>query len=399
VTDSAGGRTVLLGPGPLTGDHLVTIDATDPAQPAVLGRLFGFPRKRIVVMPDVTVALRAESPCAGGGRTFAGDLAVATRFAEMSEVAFFNVTDPAAPCELGHKVLTASPTLNPPNPMDPILESFRVVISLGFARGLAVLPHADGVAAVAAVEHVGLISANVGANSPAVNLYAEGFREGLLPGDVVDVARHRAGLVALDRGARVVAVLTPSFGVVGWVTLPEAPSRLAVVEAMAGDVGTELSKGGMKTKILAAKTAVSGGCALAITEGSVARPLSALAAGAPCTWFLAPSDPVTARKRWIAGNLEPRGAVEIDAGAEKALASGKSLLPAGVRRVEGDFERGDAVIIRNADGREIGRGLIAYGASEAKQILGKKSSEIAVILGHAGRAELIHRDDMALAPA
>ncbi len=170
------------------------------------------------------------------------------------------------------------------------------------------------------------------------------------------------------------------------------------IEAMAGDAGSELSKGGMVTKVAAARIAMGSGCHMVITSGKVLHPLMAISAGAPCTWFLAPSDPVTARKRWIAGNLEPRGTVEIDAGAEKALASGKSLLPAGVRRVDGDFDRGDAVIIRNPAGREIGRGLIAYGSIDATRILGKKSSEIAEILGHSGRAELIHRDDMALAP-
>ena len=170
------------------------------------------------------------------------------------------------------------------------------------------------------------------------------------------------------------------------------------IEAMAGDAGSELSKGGMVTKVAAARIAMGSGCHMVITSGKVLHPLAAIAAGAPCTWFIAPSDPVTARKRWIVGNLEPRGWVEIDVGAEKALASGKSLLPAGVRRIDGDFDRGDAVIIRNGDGREIGRGLIAYASSDARQILGKKSSEIAVILGHSGRAELIHRDDMALAP-
>jgi len=170
------------------------------------------------------------------------------------------------------------------------------------------------------------------------------------------------------------------------------------IEAMAGDAGSELSKGGMVTKVAAARIAMGSGCHMVITSGKVLHPLKAITAGAPCTWFLAPSDPVTARKRWIAGNLEPRGTVEIDEGAEKALATGKSLLPAGVRRVDGDFDRGDAVIIRNSVGREIGRGLIAYGSAEAVQILGKKSSEISEILGHSGRAELIHRDDMALAP-
>ena len=172
----------------------------------------------------------------------------------------------------------------------------------------------------------------------------------------------------------------------------------AEIEAMAGDAGSELSKGGMVTKVAAARIAMGSGCHMVITSGKVLHPLAAVGSGAPCTWFLAPSDPVTARKRWIVGNLEPRGWVEIDAGAEKALVSGKSLLPAGVRRIDGEFDRGDAVIIRNAKGREIGRGLIAYGTVEARQILGKKSSEIASILGHSGRTELIHRDDMALTP-
>jgi glutamate 5-kinase len=168
------------------------------------------------------------------------------------------------------------------------------------------------------------------------------------------------------------------------------------IEAMAGDAGTELSRGGMVTKIEAAKIALASGTNMVISSGRVMHPLRALGEGAPCTWFLAPSDPVAARKRWIAGNLEPRGFVEIDAGAEKALASGKSLLPAGVTRIDGTFDRGDAVVIRGRDGRELGRGLIAYGWEDAGRIIGKKSSEIAGILGYDGRAELIHRDDMAL---
>ncbi len=168
------------------------------------------------------------------------------------------------------------------------------------------------------------------------------------------------------------------------------------IEAMAGDAGTELSRGGMVTKIEAAKIALGSGTNMVISSGRVLNPLRALAEGAACTWFLAPSDPVAARKRWIAGNLESKGYVVVDAGAEKALASGKSLLPAGVRRVEGTFDRGDAVVIRAADGRELGRGLIAYSDADAARIIGKKSGEIARILGYDGRAELIHRDDMAL---
>ena len=105
---------------------------------------------------------------------------------------------------------------------------------------------------------------------------------------------------------------------------------------------------------------------------------------------------MSARKRWISGQLEPKGAVWVDAGAEKALAGGKSLLPAGVVRVEGRFDRGDAVVIRSADGRELGRGLVAYDTAEALQIIGKRSAEIAAILGHEGRSELVHRDDMSL---
>ena len=118
------------------------------------------------------------------------------------------------------------------------------------------------------------------------------------------------------------------------------------IEAMAGDAGTELSKGGMKTKIEAAKIALGAGTHMVISSGKVQNPLKAIADGAPCTWFLAPSDPLTAKKRWIAGQLEPKGHIYVDAGAERALAAGKSLLPAGVARIEGAFDRGDAVVIR-----------------------------------------------------
>ncbi len=168
------------------------------------------------------------------------------------------------------------------------------------------------------------------------------------------------------------------------------------IEAMAGDAGTELSKGGMKTKVEAGKIALGAGTNMVITTGKVLHPLKAIADGAKVTWFLAKSDPVTAKKRWLAGQLVPAGQVFIDAGAEKALLSGKSLLPAGVTRVEGDFDRGDAVVIRAADGRELGRGLIAYATDEAARIIGKRSSEIAAILGYEGRDTLVHRDDMAL---
>lgn len=179
--------------------------------------------------------------------------------------------------------------------------------------------------------------------------------------------------------------------------IPLVTQITADIEAMAGDAGTELSKGGMKTKIEAGKIALGSGTDMVITTGKVLNPLAQITAGARCTWFIAPADPVAARKRWIAGQLEPRGTLHIDAGAETALLSGKSLLPAGVRRVEGDFQRGDAVIIRGPDGREVGRGLAGYGSDEAHRITGRKTSEIAALLGHDARSAMVHRDDMALA--
>ncbi|MCB1514797.1 MAG: glutamate 5-kinase [Hyphomicrobiaceae bacterium] len=168
------------------------------------------------------------------------------------------------------------------------------------------------------------------------------------------------------------------------------------IEAMAGDAGTELSKGGMKTKIEAGKIARAAGCDMVIASGKVMHPLQAINDGCPATWFIAPSDPVTAKQRWISGQLEPKGIVVIDEGAEQAMLSGKSLLPAGVRSVSGTFDRGDVVIIRTATGHEIGRGLIAYAKTDAERIIGKKSREIADILGFSGRPELIHRDDLAI---
>ena len=168
------------------------------------------------------------------------------------------------------------------------------------------------------------------------------------------------------------------------------------IEAMAGDAGSELSSGGMKTKVEAAKIARAAGCDMVITSGKLMHPLRAIAEGAACTWFLAPSNPVTARQRWISGQLEPKGTITVDAGAEKALYSGRSLLPAGVASVAGAFDRGHSVIIRSHDGRELGRGLVAYAKKDAERIIGKKTSEISTILGFAGRDELIHRDDMAL---
>lgn len=167
------------------------------------------------------------------------------------------------------------------------------------------------------------------------------------------------------------------------------------IEAMAGDPTSSLSKGGMKTKVMAAKTATSAGCAMAITEGSVMRPVSALEAGANATWFTAQIDPHTARKAWIFA-MKPRGAVRLDAGAAKALAEGKSLLPAGVTEVIGSFGRGDSIAIEAPDAHVLGYGLTRYTSQEAEAIKGHRSGEIEAILGYVGRAALIHRDDMAI---
>jgi len=167
------------------------------------------------------------------------------------------------------------------------------------------------------------------------------------------------------------------------------------IEAMAGDGVSGLSKGGMITKLLAAKMATAAGCAMAITEGSVMSPVAALEAGAPSTWFTAQGDPQVARKRWIAA-MKTRGVITVDEGAAKALQNGNSLLPAGVRHVEGDFGRGDSLAILGPDGRKLGQGLSRYTAEEARAIQGHRSADIEDILGYAGRAALIHRDDMAL---
>lgn len=167
------------------------------------------------------------------------------------------------------------------------------------------------------------------------------------------------------------------------------------IEAQAGDAGSGLSKGGMKTKLLAAKTATAAGCAMAICHGAAMRPLTALEKGANATWFTATLDPQAARKRWI-NAMKPRGSVTLDSGAVRALLSGNSLLPAGVHAVSGAFGRGDPVAIHDPKGHQLGLGLSRYTAKEAQIIKGHQSHEIEALLGYSGRAALIHRDDMAL---
>ncbi len=167
------------------------------------------------------------------------------------------------------------------------------------------------------------------------------------------------------------------------------------IEEMAGDAGSGLSKGGMKTKLLAAKMATAAGCDMAITDGSTLNPLKKLGNSGNSTWFTATLDPQAARKRWISA-MKPRGEVTVDAGAANALANGKSLLPAGVVGVSGSFGRGDPVSIVGPQARPLGQGLSRYTAQEADAIKGRRSSEIEQTLGYPGRAALIHRDDLAL---
>ncbi|HTW26333.1 MAG TPA: glutamate 5-kinase [Acetobacteraceae bacterium] len=178
--------------------------------------------------------------------------------------------------------------------------------------------------------------------------------------------------------------------------LPVVAALTAEIEAMGGEPPPGYSSGGMRTKLAAARIATQAGCAMAIALGHTERPLRALRDGARCTWFLAAPDGRTARKRWIAGSLQPAGAFDVDAGAIRALAGGRSLLPAGVRRVEGEFQRGDAVVVRDLAGEPVARGLSAYASADARRIAGHRSEEIEAILGWRGRDELIHRDDLVL---
>ncbi|HEY0659542.1 MAG TPA: glutamate 5-kinase [Pyrinomonadaceae bacterium] len=168
------------------------------------------------------------------------------------------------------------------------------------------------------------------------------------------------------------------------------------IEAMAGDAGSILASGGMRTKIEAAKIALAAGCHMIIGKGIAPYPLKRLINGERHTWFRAEATPKNARKHWISGSLHALGNYLVDEGAAAALQNGKSLLPAGVRAVEGAFERGDAVSIKTLQGKIIGKGLSAYSSVEAKRIIGVKSSEIENILGFKYRDTLVHRDDMAL---
>jgi glutamate 5-kinase len=181
--------------------------------------------------------------------------------------------------------------------------------------------------------------------------------------------------------------------------IPEVTGITRAIEDMAGPSGSDVGSGGMATKIAAAKIAVSAGCHLCIAAGHREHPLKAIEDGARCTWFFAAETPLAVRKQWIAGTLKPAGELVVDSGAVAALERGKSLLPAGVTAVRGDFGRGDAVRVLGPDGRELARGLSAYSGADAARILGRKSGDIETLLGYRGRDEMIHRDDLVMTRA
>ncbi|MGC3979856.1 MAG: glutamate 5-kinase [Steroidobacteraceae bacterium] len=176
--------------------------------------------------------------------------------------------------------------------------------------------------------------------------------------------------------------------------IPEVHGITAEIEAMAGGVSSDVGSGGMATKVAAAKIAVAAGCHMCVSLGKELHPLKRIAEGARCSWFYPDVNPATVRKQWIAGTLKPAGELVIDAGALSALSRGKSLLPAGVKKVSGRFERGDAVLVRSAEGIEVARGLSAYSSVDAERIMGRQSTEIEQLLGYRGRDEMIHRDDL-----
>lgn len=176
---------------------------------------------------------------------------------------------------------------------------------------------------------------------------------------------------------------------------PELRDITREIEDMAGESGSAGASGGMRTKLMAAHIAMNAGCAMAIAKGEKPRPVKELLGGARCSWFISSQDPASARKRWISA-MKMQGALTIDAGAARALRGGKSLLPAGVRAIEGTFGRGDAVEIRDQNGELVAKGLIGYTADETHIIMGANSRKIEALLGYSGRSALVHRDDMAI---
>ena len=152
--------------------------------------------------------------------------------------------------------------------------------------------------------------------------------------------------------------------------------------------------GGMKTKIEAAKICQLSGCYMAIANGNYTRPIKKIIENQKCTWFIPRISKLDARKQWIIGSVAPKGEVIIDEGALKAINNGKSLLPAGVKHIKGNFEKGDHVLVKNQNNIEFARGLTSFSSIEIEKIKGSHSSQIKNILGYSGREEIIHKDDL-----
>ena len=176
--------------------------------------------------------------------------------------------------------------------------------------------------------------------------------------------------------------------------IPVVEKLTPEIEAMADGAGSSVGTGGMATKLMAARLCMEAGCDMAIALGSELHPLTRMEKTGKGTWFLADKTPVSARKAWIGGSIKPHGTLVLDAGAVKALDKGKSLLPAGIKAVKGNFDRGDAVVLEDEAGVFLGKGLTAYNARDAKAIAGKHSNEIESVLGYHGPDEIIHRDDL-----
>ena len=178
--------------------------------------------------------------------------------------------------------------------------------------------------------------------------------------------------------------------------IPEIRTITPEIERMGAGSGSDVGSGGMATKIAAAKIAVGAGCHMCVALGRELHPVQRIAEGARCSWFYPSATPAAFRKQWIAGTLKPAGEIIVDEGAAEALRRGKSLLPSGVTAVVGEFDRGDAILVRDPAGHELARGLSAYSSGDAERLRGRRSSEIEALLGFRGRDELIHRDDLVI---
>ena len=177
--------------------------------------------------------------------------------------------------------------------------------------------------------------------------------------------------------------------------IPEVTAITPDIEAMAGKPISGVGSGGMITKIEAAKISLSAGCHMVIASGHELHPLQRITKGERCSWFVAQASALQSRKRWIAGTLAPVGRLIVDDGAKAALGKGKSLLPAGVKSIQGTFLQGETVSILTSRG-EFARGLVAYDSDEARKIIGLKSADVQKLMGDDRADELVHRDDLVM---